>query len=265
MLRTMPSISPPDHRVPATGRILDFLDAVARASALESVWELHCAAMASFGFDRLIYGYTRFGTKQSLGRFEDALFLTNHDGAYIEGFLRSKMFLSSPVLRWGRSHEGACSWGRFRRNPEALLPEERRVVAFNASMQVVAGYSISFPEPDSRTFGMISLTGRDGLTQDDVDGIWDEHGREIEAMNNMVNLKIRSLPHVTARGVLSGRQLEVLEWVGQGKSNQDIAQILGVSVATVEKHLRLTRDRLGVETTAQALLKASFMNQIFRL
>jgi LuxR family transcriptional regulator len=31
----------------------------------------------------------------------------------------------------------------------------------------------------------------------------------------------------------------------------------------VEKHLRLARDALSVETTAQAVAKASFMNHIF--
>ncbi|MEJ2019255.1 MAG: helix-turn-helix transcriptional regulator, partial [Maritimibacter sp.] len=62
---------------------------------------------------------------------------------------------------------------------------------------------------------------------------------------------------------LTERQREVLSWIGDGKSNLDVATILGVSVATVEKHLRLARERLGVETTAQAVLKASFQNQIY--
>ncbi|MFV0358632.1 MAG: LuxR family transcriptional regulator, partial [Tropicimonas sp.] len=33
--------------------------------------------------------------------------------------------------------------------------------------------------------------------------------------------------------------------------------------ATIEKHLRLAREALDVMTTAQAVLKASFLNQIF--
>jgi len=33
--------------------------------------------------------------------------------------------------------------------------------------------------------------------------------------------------------------------------------------ATVEKHLRLARKVLGVETTAQAVIRAAFQNQIF--
>ncbi|MEP3034604.1 MAG: sigma factor-like helix-turn-helix DNA-binding protein, partial [Pseudoruegeria sp.] len=46
-------------------------------------------------------------------------------------------------------------------------------------------------------------------------------------------------------------------------TTQEIAQIMGLTAATVEKHLRLAREVLDVETTAQAVLKASFNNQIF--
>ena len=39
--------------------------------------------------------------------------------------------------------------------------------------------------------------------------------------------------------------------------------LMGLTSATVEKHLRLAREALGVETTAQAVLKAAFANQMF--
>ena len=57
----------------------------------------------------------------------------------------------------------------------------------------------------------------------------------------------------------------MLEWVGDGKTVQDTAVIMGLTPPTVEKHLRLARQALNVETTAQAVLKAAFQNQIFVL
>jgi LuxR family transcriptional regulator len=36
---------------------------------------------------------------------------------------------------------------------------------------------------------------------------------------------------------------------------------MGVSVPTIEKHLRLAREKLGVDTTAQAIAKITFLNQ----
>ena len=82
-------------------------------------------------------------------------------------------------------------------------------------------------------------------------------------MNNILHLKVIQLPYTAARKTLTERQREALEWVGMGKTNQDIATIMGLTAATVEKHLRLARQALDVETTPQAVVKASFQNQIF--
>jgi CheY-like chemotaxis protein/DNA-binding CsgD family transcriptional regulator len=51
------------------------------------------------------------------------------------------------------------------------------------------------------------------------------------------------------------RESEVLHWVIQGKTNRDIADILGMSPRTVNKHLEHVFEKLGVETrTAAATL-----------
>ncbi|GKY87667.1 LuxR family transcriptional regulator [Sinisalibacter aestuarii] len=245
--------------------MLDYLDTLARASTLEEVWDLHCETMAKFGFDRLIYGNTRFTTEDSLGVYDDAFFLSNHDPEYFNRFVREKMFLQAPMVRWARENVGAMSWGTLWADREGLSREEREVIAFNLTMNVKAGYSIRFADPSPRSFALIALAAERNKSQEDADAAWREFGREIETMNHMLHLKIMSLPLRTSRASLSGRQREVLEWVGEGKSHQDIATILGVTVPTVEKHLRLAREKLGVETTAQAILKAAFQNQIYSL
>ena len=103
------------------------------------------------------------------------------------------------------------------------------------------------------------------MTQDHVDAIWEEHGRDIHLMNNIAHLKILSLPYSPPNRMLTRRQREALEWVGDGKTTQDIAILMGLTAATVEKHLRLARESLSVETTAQAVLKAALHNQMFVL
>ncbi len=51
---------------------------------------------------------------------------------------------------------------------------------------------------------------------------------------------------------LTRRQQEVLRWVAEGQTNQQVALRLGVSARTVQKHLRLIYDRLGVATRTAA-------------
>lgn len=55
---------------------------------------------------------------------------------------------------------------------------------------------------------------------------------------------------------LTPRVAEVLLWVAQGKTNSDIATILGISESTVKKHMLEVFDILGVETRGAATLRA---------
>jgi DNA-binding NarL/FixJ family response regulator len=57
---------------------------------------------------------------------------------------------------------------------------------------------------------------------------------------------------------LTTREGEVLAWLSKGKTNRDIAQILGLSPRTVDKHLEQIYAKLGVENrTAAAAIAAN--------
>lgn len=55
---------------------------------------------------------------------------------------------------------------------------------------------------------------------------------------------------------LTPRVAEVLLWVSQGKTNPEIATILGIAEATVKKHVLEIFQVLGVETRTSATLRA---------
>lgn len=179
-----------------------------------------------------------------------------------------KVIISTPswcIGHWALANEGAKSWkllGEMERS-KTLSAQERRVLEFNRDMAVTAGYSISFKSVSARSKGAIALTACESMDQDDIDAVWAEHGADITLMNNIVHLKILTLPYTAPNRSLTPRQVEALEWVGDGKTTQDIAMLMGLTPATVEKHLRLARDALAVETTAHAVMKAAFANQMF--
>jgi LuxR family transcriptional regulator len=166
----------------------------------------------------------------------------------------------APMMHWALANTGACSW-RWMSNPDNLTEEEKTVLALNLTQNVTAGYTISFLSVMERTNGATALTAKLGMSQDDVDAVWAKHGDEINLMNNVMHLKIQTLPYFQRS--LAKRQHEVLQWVGDGKTTQDIAIVLELTPATIEKYLRLARETLDVETTAQAVLKAAFYNQMF--
>lgn len=56
--------------------------------------------------------------------------------------------------------------------------------------------------------------------------------------------------HFKAVKALTGREVEVLRLVAQGKANKQSASELGVSIKTVEKHRQRLMDKLGIHQTA---------------
>lgn len=243
----------------------EYLDCLVRCPTLEELWELHTQRMAEYGFDRLIYGYTRYRTSTSLGDPEDFIILTNHCRTYTDEFLGDGLYYDAPMVHWALANDGACSWTVMHEMAQAkgMTPAVERVLDFNRRMGVHAGYTVSFKSISARSKGAIALTARRDVDQAAVDAIWVEHGNDIKVMNDVAHLKILTLPQNTAKRPLTARQREALQWVGDGKTTQDIALLMGLTAATVEKHLRLARESMGVETTAQAVLKAAFTNQMF--
>lgn len=247
-----------------TSELISYLDRLTNAPSVEELWKLHCEKMATFGFDRLIYGFTRYRTSSSLGDPQDFVLLTNQSKDYIEPFVNDGHYFHAPMIKWALENDGACSWswmGEMAKN-DGFTRDERRVIEFNLSKGVTAGYTISFRSISARSKGAIALTARRGMSQSEVEEVWSAHHETLMVMNNVAHLKLLTLPYVGTR-TLTKRQREVLEYVGDGKTTQDTAFLLGLTPATVEKHLRLAREALDVETTAQAVLKAAFYNQMF--
>jgi len=57
-------------------------------------------------------------------------------------------------------------------------------------------------------------------------------------------------PKSNAREALTGREQTILLQLAQGKSNKDVAEILHISVRTVETHRKNIKRKLGISSTA---------------
>jgi DNA-binding NarL/FixJ family response regulator len=55
---------------------------------------------------------------------------------------------------------------------------------------------------------------------------------------------------------LTPRAAETLLWLAQGKTNSDIATILGITESTVKKHVQEIFEKVGVETRSAAAVRA---------
>ena len=241
---------------------IGILNAIMNAETLDSAWQKLCEAMASYRFTRLMYGRSHFISGRNLGNEADYMVLSNHDPEYFDFFIRSGLFKRSPFFVWTFGNTGFVSWSKLATLPKEVLATAGELLEANARFGVTAGYTASFVNALPGQKSVASICASRGITQHDVDFIWNSYQQDLEAIWRAFDLKARSLPFPSNEGRLTPKQREILGWIARGKTGPEISIILGVTLSTVEKHLKAARDALGVLTTAQAVAKLSFMNQL---
>jgi DNA-binding CsgD family transcriptional regulator len=247
------------------GDTIDAINGIALAETVESVWARIVEALAGFGFERVNYGYTRYRVGVTIGPPEDAFFLSTHSLDRVKEFHKSGLYVRSADFRWVRENVGACPWDWTSRERAAgrLTEAECKAMDELGSARTRAGYTISFPVGVPRSKGAMGMGAIEGVSQAQLDVHWARYAPQITAIANMGHCHLCQLPLDIPGMTLTGRQREILEWVADGKSLQDVCILTGLSLSTVEKYLRRARDELGVETTAQAVAKVSFFNQLY--
>jgi DNA-binding CsgD family transcriptional regulator len=79
--------------------------------------------------------------------------------------------------------------------------------------------------------------------------------RALERLQSTMAAKKPDLQRLEALGVTT-REIEVLQWLAAGKTDREIAALLGCSHRTVQKHLQRLYVKLGVETRTAAVMRS---------
>ncbi len=220
--------------------------------------------LSRFGFDYILYGSNRLKGDGVFGKRSDSFFLADIPQEFMEKFWDEELYKTTPIAIWVAQNEGPASLrvGSDLYHADKLPPEQRKTQELLMQRGVTSGYAIGLNPPNTSTATALALINF-GMPQEEADKIWEKHGDEIGCYASIFNLKMSTLPVPTSKSVLTKRQQEVLRWVGHGKTSAEVATILGLSTATIEKHLRQAREALGVSTTTQAVLHAQINSMIF--
>ena len=112
------------------------------------------------------------------------------------------------------------------------------------------------------THGVRSLDGHNGSVFSFAGEYMDRDCRTevilrhiIPHLHNALNLTIKS-QSVSAPVFISPREQEVLNWLKLGKTNIEIADLLGISENTVKYHLRIIMQKLSTRTRTQTVAVA---------
>ncbi|MGB3408968.1 MAG: autoinducer binding domain-containing protein [Jannaschia sp.] len=254
VLDTWPEADAPTGAISVVSQVM-------AADTIDAAWDVFVPAMLDRSFVRMIYGQSRFHATHSGWDRRNSIILHHGPQAFFDAYIDGELFIHNPIFHWVRDRTGFATWEEARQAFQGpMTPELAQILKLQAEYGGEAGFTGGLGHLVPGLAGGLGLNCRPGITASDADIIWSRHGAEIEMISHALHLRVASLPRSGATQQLSTRQRECLQWAAQGKRARDIALIMEVSAATVEKHLRLARDALDCDTTVQAVHEALSRN-----
>jgi LuxR family transcriptional regulator, quorum-sensing system regulator CciR len=195
---------------------------------------------------------------------EKAIRLHNYPGEWVEYYDANSLGLTDPVHRASHVTMLGFAWSRI---PQmiALTPRDREILAKGGSNGIGDGFTVPAHIP-GESHGSCSFANPAGtaLPADDLPLTQLIGTFAFEAARRLWRVRPQR-----PMAPLTCRQRECLIWVARGKTDWEIAQILGINHQTVVMHLKHARDRYGggkrTSLVAQALYDTSItFPDIFR-
>jgi len=195
---------------------------------------------------------------------DKAIRLLNYPGEWVEYYDANSLGLSDPVHRASHVTSQGFAWSRI---PDmiALTPRDRDILARGGSNGIGDGFTVPAHVP-GESHGSCSFANPAGtpLPGEDLPLAQLVGTFAFEAARRLWRVRPEK-----PLAPLTDRQRECLIWVARGKTDWEIAQILGIAHQTVVLHLKHARDRFGggkrTSLVAQALYDSSIsFPDIFR-
>lgn len=176
-----------------------------------------------------------------LGRSGDAIRIHNYPAGWAEWFDERRLGSTDPVHRASHLTSVGFAWSEL----ERILPltaADRRVLEAARREGIGDGFTVPAHVP-GEAHGSCSFACASGelLREDQLPLLQLAGAFAFEAARRMRRLRLARTPVV-----LTDRQRECVMWTARGKSDWEIARILGISEDTVGEHLRHARERYGV-------------------
>ncbi|MGE0565638.1 MAG: autoinducer binding domain-containing protein [Pseudolabrys sp.] len=226
-------------------RFEDFVEESRRAVSADDLARLYARAIGEEGYENCILTSIR-GHK--LGHIA---WFTFPDG-YVDAYVQNRWDLIDPVLSCTLRATRPFFWNDVAERTE-LTTTQRKFMAACQELKVQSGVMFPFHGPNQR-LDVLSISRR---VQDRADAsqIGLLHAISMQTWHRYQEIAGEQL-FVETEVTLTPRELEVLNWCKDGKSRQDIADILTVSKKTVEFHIRSITDKLGASNQLSAVVIA---------
>ncbi|GLS33892.1 LuxR family transcriptional regulator [Mesorhizobium albiziae] len=230
------------------GRFLDQTDGGAQS---ERLFDLLSAFALNFGCPWIAYGSLVPDQKTLEPAQRDPAVMQNYPDEWQERYFEMGYDRIDPVIKTGRKRAGAFRWSEVY-NDASTTENERRVLDEAATFGLRSGISVPLHGPDG-CFAIMSFAQP-----------WDREFQNrtiIYLQLAALHFHLRVAKFANSSGIvdapkLSPREKECILWTARGKSSWEIGQILGISVNTVNFHIKNIMRKLDTGSRTVAAIKA---------
>ena len=223
-----------------------------QAETSEDVRDVLTRFQGLFPFDRLLGGLARLSPSGDFEGFTNVINVSYPD-EWLYLYWKNGYAGIDPVFRTVSQSPGTKIWKRIYQ--QATSNEELEFIETARGFGLADGVSTSSLDPACGLATFYSFAGRE-----DVDT--ERYAQLVEYLGNHLHLALMRTARKNAPATdkcvkeLSPREVTILNWIKNGKTNWEVGQILGVTERTVRFHLASIFSKLDVTSRSQAVATA---------
>ena len=222
-----------------------FEDSLSVTDAQE-LFALYCGSLSRLGIDRAVYSAMR-----NTPQFETQIpaIMCSYPEDWVSYYFENDFLDKDPVRSFGLQQRRAFTWQSMMSQLE-LNENQQLVMDLGEEAGLKSGSAMVFHGPMGEAFGV-------GLACSEQNPDVEHFLPEIEALSTQFHVQFSALydhKH-PVNGPLTPRELEVLKWLANGKSNWAIGEILSISEHGVDYHVRNILKKLNADSRLTAVVK----------
>ena len=231
---------------------LEVFHYAAQAETSEDVRDVLLRFRGLFPFDRLLGGLARLSPSGKFEGFTNVLNVSYPD-EWLYRYWKSGYADVDPVFRAASQSSGTQVWKRTYQ--QSTSKEELEFIEAARGFGLADGITTSSIDPACGLATFFSFAG-----EEEVDA--ERYAQLVEYLSHHLHLALMRTARKDAPATepcvneLSPREVTILNWIKNGKTNWEVGQILGVTERTVRFHLASIFSKLDVTSRSQAVAAA---------
>ncbi|RXH38244.1 helix-turn-helix transcriptional regulator [Bradyrhizobium zhanjiangense] len=233
--------------------LFSFTECANRTNSLRALFELLVSRATEEGFSEVAYGALNFVEPLRLPEYPPPTVAVKWPPDWCDRYFKRKYHTIDPVVRRTPMHTRPFLWDQLA-DRHQLQPDERRVLDEAREAGLKHGMSVPLFGPLGRV-SVVSFAspsddadpqGRIGHLKALASLFHSASGEIARPSNNDCDRKV----------ALSQREISCMRWVAEGKSSWEVGMILGISLNTVNFHIKNAMRKLGATSRIQAIAMA---------